>query len=131
MKPGDTGSISENLTKTLGSSNLMLSNLRQMQHQLNFMSSHFKLSKDTFMLKDEINYCIEGLSVNLGQNSSFKFTHDDRLPDLVICDLEKFRLALITVAEFAMKHSVSGLTILRTNHEGLDATDRKTTKVSF
>lgn len=31
QKPGDTGSISDNLTQTLGSSNLMLSNIRQMQ----------------------------------------------------------------------------------------------------
>lgn len=83
------------------------------------------------MLADEIKNCIESLSVNLSQQNSFKFIHDDRLPDMVVGDLEKFRLALVTVAEFAMRHSVSGLTILRTNHNGQDANDRNTTLVSF
>ena len=32
LHPSDTGSIAEALTQTLGNSNLMLSNLHQMQH---------------------------------------------------------------------------------------------------
>jgi hypothetical protein len=109
----------------------MLSNLRQMQYSLNFMAVDAKLSRTTFVLQDEINNCIEGLSVNLSQHNTFKYIHDDRLPDLVVSDVEKFRLALVTVAEFAMKNSVSGLTILRTNHEGIDSRDRNTTRVGF
>lgn len=47
--------MSDNLSQTLGSSNLMLSNLRQMQQQLNYMSSNFHLNLSNFILEDEIN----------------------------------------------------------------------------
>ena len=79
-----------------------------MQYSLNFMAVDSKLTCTTFVLEDEINNCIEGLSVNLSQTNSFKYIHDERLPDMVDGDVEKFRLALVTVAEFAMKNSVSG-----------------------
>jgi hypothetical protein len=87
MNPSDTGSISEALTQTLGNSNLMLSNLHQMQHQLNFMSSRTKFEKIAFLLQDEVKYSLEGLSVNLNAHTSFKFIHDDRLPDMVLGNL--------------------------------------------
>lgn len=69
--------------------------------------------------------------MNLTSNSQFKFIHDDRLPDTVEGDIDKFRLGLTTVAEFAMRFAVSGLTVLRTNHEGVDPKDRNTTRVGF
>ena len=95
------------------------------------MSSNFQLNKNSFILKDEINYCIEGLSVNLNQNTSLRFIHDDRLPEIFNGDVEKFRLALITVTEFAMKYSSSGSIILKTNHEGVELHDRNTIRVGF
>jgi hypothetical protein len=95
------------------------------------MAVDSKRTKTTFDLEDEINNCIEGLSVNLTQNNTFKYIHDERLPDMVNAEVEKFRLALVTVSEFAMKHSINGQTFLRTNHEGIDPNDRMTTRVGF
>lgn len=65
----------------------MLSNLHQMQHQLNFMCCRQKHQETTFLLEEEVKYCFEGLSVNLNAHTTFKFVHDDRLPDLVKGDL--------------------------------------------
>lgn len=69
--------------------------------------------------------------MNLNENTSLKFIHDDRLPEIFNGDVEKFRLALITVTEFAMKYSSSGSIILKTNHEGVELHDRNTIRVGF
>ena len=45
--------------------------------------------------------------------------------------MEKFRLALITVTEFAMQYCSQGVIILKTNHEGVELHDRNTTRVGF
>jgi hypothetical protein len=45
--------------------------------------------------------------------------------------VEKFRLALITVTEFAMQYCSQGVIILKTNHEGVELHDRNTTRVGF
>ena len=87
--------------------------------------------KESFVLHDEITQCIEALTVNLTSNSQFKYIHDDRLPDTVEADIDKFMLGLTTVAEFAMRFTMSGITLLRTNHEGVDIKDRNITKVGF
>jgi hypothetical protein len=95
------------------------------------MSSNFQLKKVSFKLRNEINYLIEGLSVNLNENTCLKFIHDDRLPEIVEGDVDKFRLALITVIEFAMNYCNSGLIIVKSNHEGVTKNDRNTTIVGF
>lgn len=46
-----------------------------------------KHQETTFLLEEEVKYCFEGLSVNLNAHTTFKFVHDDRLPDLVKGDL--------------------------------------------
>lgn len=70
------------------------------------MTVDVKGKEEIFVLQDEINQCIEALSVNLSSNSQFKYIHDDRLPDTVEGDIDKFRLALTTVAEFSMRFAV-------------------------
>jgi hypothetical protein len=47
------------------------------------MSSRNKFEKIAFLLQDEVKYSLEGLSVNLNAHTTFKFIHDDRLPDMV------------------------------------------------
>jgi len=49
------GYMSDNLVQTLGSSNLMLNCLRQMQHQLNYMTINFDLNQNNFKLEAEID----------------------------------------------------------------------------
>jgi hypothetical protein len=46
-------------------------------------------------------------------------------------DLEKLKLALITVIEFAMKYCPSGQIILKTNYESVEVNDRNTIRVGF
>lgn len=79
----------------------MLSKIQQME-QLFYMSNNLKANSKCFNLQEEIIYSIEGLSVSLSQSNQLSFIHDDRLPEVLKGDLEKLKLALITVIEFAM-----------------------------
>jgi hypothetical protein len=68
------------------------------------MASQSSLEKIAFHLEDEVKYCFEGLSVNLNVQTTFKLSHDDRLPDLVQGDLPTLKLALVTLIEFGMRY---------------------------
>jgi len=60
--------------------------------------------EENFWLKDEVMYILETLSVNcLGKFATLNFKHDETLPDKVCGDIFKFRLALSSIAEFALK----------------------------
>ena len=83
-----------------------------------------------FLFSGEINYCIDGISVNLNEQTQIKYVHDESIPDEVKGDKETFRLALLTLAEFAIKfHSEGTLTV----HSKLEwiSQDRQNYRVSF
>lgn len=109
----------------------MLTDLHQMQHHLNYMCSGAKSETTEFLLENEIKYILEGLTCNLNEETSLKFVHDDRLPDTVQGDLKTLRLAISILVEFAMKNCASGVIVVKTHHDGVDAHDRNTTKVGF
>lgn len=102
-----------------------------MQHQLNFMASRSQIEKIAFHLENEVKYCFEALSVNLNAQTTFKLTHDDRLPDLVQGDLKTLKLALVTLIEFGMRFQSSGQIELKTLFDGLDLHDRSITRFCF
>ena len=63
---------------------------------------------DNFFLSNEIRYCIEGFSCALDSKTSINFTHDEELPEKVSGDIEKFRLVVCTMVEFAIKYGTQG-----------------------
>ena len=115
----------------LASSNQMLSNLLQMKKQLNYMLNNFTVNSQCFNLQEVINYSIEGLSVSLHQLTILSFVHDDRLPEVLSGDLDNFKLALITVIEFAVKYCFSGQITLKTTFQSVGVNDRNTIHVGF
>jgi hypothetical protein len=89
------------------------------------------MEKIKFLLEDEIDYVIEGLSVNLHDITQIKCKHDDRLPDSVIGDLSTLRLAFVSLIEYGMKHCQQGEIQLQTRHEGFQKTSNKTIMFGF
>lgn len=85
-----------------------------MQHQLNFMASRSQTEKIAFHLENEVKYCFEALSVHLNVQTTFKLSHDDRLPDIVQGDLRTLKLALVTLLEFGMRYQTQGQIELKT-----------------
>lgn len=92
----DTGSLNpiDSITETLGNTYIILNNLKQMQYQLQLVSDTVRSDTKDFLLVDEINYCLEGLSVNLNTMTSINLQISNVLPEKVCGDLEKFRLIL-------------------------------------
>lgn len=57
------------------------------------------------MVKDEIMYSLEILSVNcMSKKCTLNLKTDDVIPDVLAGDVSKFRLAIQSVTEFAMKY---------------------------
>jgi len=95
------------------------------------MSTSATLNKTQFLIEDEINYLVEGLTTNLNAVTTIKFDNDDRLPEYVQGDLKTLRLALVTLIEFGMKYCNQGLISLQTKHEGFDQSNRMIIKFGF
>ena len=59
------------------------------------MSDAVKNTEDNFLLKEEIMYCLEALSVNcLSKSATLNLKTAECLPEKIAGDLSKFRLAL-------------------------------------
>lgn len=128
----DKGEKSSQNFLTLASSNIVLGNLMQIkQQQLNYMRNNFTLNSKCFHLKELINYSIEGLSLSLNQLTVLSYIHDSQLPEVLNGDIDNFKLALITVVEFAVKYCVSGTIVLKTTFESVGINDRNTIDVGF
>lgn len=67
-----------------------------------------ELQDDDFLLKDEVENCVELLSFSLNASSSLNLQISNRVPEKVTGDIKKFRLLFITVVEFALKYCVDG-----------------------
>jgi hypothetical protein len=59
------------------------------------------------------------------------YIHDSQLPEVLNGDIDNFKLALITVVEFAVKYCVSGTIVLKTTFESVGINDRNTIDVGF
>lgn len=125
---GDTGSFEETLTEAFGNQFLLLNSLRQLHFQLDLSN---KTNKPTdFLFSGELNYCIDGISVNLNEQTQIKYIHDESIPEDVNGDKETFRLALLTLAEFAIKFNSEGTITLHSKLEWISE-DRTQYKIMF
>jgi hypothetical protein len=82
------------------------------------------LAEETFLLKEEVLQCIESLSAKcLSQTASIKL--DTKcLPERLQGDVQKFRLALHSVVEFALTYCKEGVIDVLVNFSGMSATSQ-------
>lgn len=86
------------------------------------MSDVKKNAHESFLLREEVMYCLESLSVNCLSKSAFlNLKSADCLPEKISGDLTKFRLALQSVAEFAMRYCVDGTINIEVDFEGISS----------
>lgn len=79
--------------------------VQQINFYLNYISN-FKESKiENYLLTDEIEYCLDGLTASKWDKEIEVFLSKGELPRKVIGDLEKFRICLKTMLEFGIKYS--------------------------
>jgi hypothetical protein len=79
-------------------------------------------NEETFLLKEEILQCVESLSAKcLSQTASIKL--DTKcLPERLLGDAAKFRLALHSVVEFALTYCKEGTIDIQVNFSGMSPT---------
>jgi hypothetical protein len=77
-----------------------------------------KPPEDNFLLKEEILHIVESLSV-LSQSATLRLDANKYLPEKLAGDVQKFRLALQTVVEFAIKYCREGAIDLSVQFDGM------------
>lgn len=83
--------------------------MQLIQHEL--WTKSFSLStikgtcEENFLLRDEVVQCVESLSLKcLSDGTTLKLDANKHLPEKLQGDVQRFRLALQAVAEFAMRY---------------------------
>ena len=95
------------------------------------MADRRQSDESDFLLADEIRYCIEGFSCALDLKTTLNFTHDESLPQKVSGDLEKFRLVVSTMVEFALKYGSPGVISVSSQCNGYDKNMARLLSLSF
>ncbi len=79
-----------------------------------------QLGCENFLLKEEVMYALEALSVaSLNKESMLSLKTEECLPEKVFGNLQKFKTAIQTVTEFAMKYNVSGKIEIKVDFQGV------------
>eukprot|EP00347_Sterkiella_histriomuscorum_P018326 403345932 len=93
----------------LGATYVAINQVQQIQHEILTRSDAFSIQEENFLLKDEIMQCVESLSVKcLSPSCTLKLDPNRGLPEKLSGDLQRFRLALQAVSEFAMRYCTDG-----------------------
>lgn len=99
----------KSITEFLGTAYVTLNQIQQIKHEFQLISNSIHNKVENFMVKDEIMYSLEILSVNcMSKKSTLNLKTDDVIPDVLAGDVSKFRLAIQSVTEFAMKYCEEG-----------------------
>lgn len=69
------------------------------------------------MLSDEVQNCIKGISISLSTKVHINFDYENNLPLRVIGNVEKFRLAIMTLLEFSIKYCAVGSIRVKVNFD--------------
>ncbi|TNV87760.1 hypothetical protein FGO68_gene5455 [Halteria grandinella] len=128
----------ESLIEFLGTTYLAMNKIQQIAHEfqddnINISQSDQKnkspvvtqpLQEDTFLLKEELMQCIESLSAKcLNQSASIKL--DTKcLPERLSGDLQRFRLSIHCVTEFAMTYCREGVIDIVVNFVGMSTSNQ-------
>ena len=66
--------------------------------------------EENFLLKDEIYFCLESLSLNcLSKSSTLNLNIKNSVPDKLSGNIFKFRLAMQCISEYVMKYCQDGI----------------------
>ena len=60
---------------------------------------------ENYVLSEEIDYCLEGLTASKREKVIEVFLTKGKLPKQVLGDLRKFRICMRTLLEFAIKYT--------------------------
>lgn len=79
--------------------------IQQISHYLKFTSDLDDYKIENYVLSEEIDYCLDGLTASKWEKEIEVFLTKGHLPKQVLGDLRKFRICMRTLLEFGIKYS--------------------------
>jgi len=79
--------------------------IQQMSHYLKFTSDMDDYKIENYVLSEEIDFCLDGLTASKWEKEIEVFLTKGHLPKQVLGDLRKFRICMRTLLEFGIKYS--------------------------
>lgn len=96
---------SSQIGEFLGNSQVTFNMVQQMSHYLNYISNHGDFKIENYVLSEEIDYCLDGLTASKWEKEIEVFLTKGHLPKQVLGDLRKFRICLRSLLEFGIKYT--------------------------
>lgn len=97
--------LSSQVGEFLGNSQVTLNMVQQMSHYLKYNSNMKDFKTENYVLSEEIDYCLDGLTAGKREKVIEVFLTKGQLPKQVLGDLRKFRICMRTLLEFGIKYT--------------------------
>ena len=91
----------------LGNSQVTLNMVQQLIYYFNYNSNLTEKKIETYVLSEEIDFCLDGLTASKWEKEIEVFLTKGELPRKVNGDLNKFRICMRTLLEFGIKYTVN------------------------
>lgn len=103
----DSGSeeIAELVGEFLGNSQVTLNMVQQINYHFNYVSNLDEKKIENYVLSDEIDFCIEGLTASKWEKEMEIYLTKGEMPRKVLGDLTRFRICIRTMLDFGIKYS--------------------------